>query len=361
MEGASDHHPLHIDYESKKKLEFFLNDDDTSKINPLSASVEAKDETEKRNQVFDVRRSCATNKTNLRVKTSNLKHVKRHIPKSFSEKSNLVDNSFTQDERDQLTNQNTPAVADLLEMEDLPQHDDTSFNNHYDEYNKFDTFSSEQPICTNSGLLLTHRKIARENNQSLPMINLSSENNTNKTAPFSLRPPATKHLEMENVSFSRRGNVDYYSSSFQSSEPPVLVYAKRLFAFARLWVIFFLLVLLLGFGMIIHSYKHENRNKAKHEKNDLNNLDMINSNGEDHTNVKEQIFLLPLYNSSHNNEVKEFTPDRHGARRLLENVENEFENLRDEFEMWVRQHNKKYRSENEKDERFQIWTENHMR
>jgi len=76
--------------------------------------------------------------------------------------------------------------------------------------------------------------------------------------------------------------------------------------------------------------------------------------------MAEKIILRPLNNMS---ELKTVTEpqkrslqaphdNQHGTRRALSQ-------LRDEFEGWVEKHQKKYKSEDEKERRFDIWSHNH--
>ena len=156
------------------------------------------------------------------------------------------------------------------------------------------------------------------------------------------------------------------SFPFAAKNSMLMLHARRL---SRLWIIIFSIVLLVS-GVVIHSFGHSE------ELNDNSTLPAYQQVEDDHQNGHEQqaltystgggeverVILLPIEEDeeegspsrqldfSHND--YKYHHDQYNSRRHLMD-------LRDEFESWIVQHGKTYHSDEEKERRFNIWSDNH--
>jgi len=194
-----------------------------------------------------------------------------------------------------------------------------------------------EPIRTSSGLHLTHRRT--------PMLPRRQQQQHRRSSQ-------SDNLETE-FWYSIRGAM----SGTPSRSSGGLTKAKRLLAFAQLWVLVFCGFLLVGTVVAIRSIRHERTGEK--QANDVNSP-KTNINTVDQQLMAEKIILRPLKNLSELESIAEpqkmtlETPNsnKHGARRALRQ-------LRDEFEAWMEEHKKTYKSEDEKEKRFEVWSHNH--
>lgn len=249
-------------------------------------------------------------------------------------------------------NSATSGTAGFLEMEEEP----TRFcGGKYTEAEQvllreqedlIDFTTADEPVQTTSGLLLTHRRSYAEK---------KAENRSSRrvAGPFpATYRPSPNRFEVESSPWSLGGGDPY---GFGRA-PGAMLQARRLLSFAKVWVLFFCAVLVLGTGVMFHSFRRENRgsetSKSSHNQNNL-----LASEEESRP---QQILLLPLNNASElARQQREAEEAQHpqGGRRLLSNVSD----LRSDFEEWIVKHEKVYASHDEKEHRFGVWKENHFR
>ena len=270
---------------------------------------------------------------------------------------------------DTLSNNKYPGTAGFLEMEEEPLR---SVHNN-------DAFGSE-PIKTDSGLVLTHRK----NSNTLP--------NRNKQVQNLFRDTQQDYFEEDNdfVRGGNKGNPNFPhrregGSYFggvtggilgggNGKHSMVMVQVKRLMSYVKIWVILFLIVATVMTGVFFHSMGHEEAvtktdSISSQESSSINANANVNVNGFD--TVPDQILLVPLMDSSHLSSLQQNQQNQNGPRRLHDvnsyhhgNVDAShhfLKDLRQEFESWILHHGKAYHSDAEKEHRFSIWAKNHQR
>lgn len=132
----------------------------------------------------------------------------------------------------------------------------------------------------------------------------------------------------------------------------------------RCMIVLFAVVLVVGTGVIIRHSRHEERSAEVLVESEMATVE-TSSAGQFVTPIEEdlapeRIILVPLQNSSHLGYVAKPKmnlegPHAHaGIRRNLRALEQEFEE-------WIKEHNKNYHSDHEKKRRFDIWLHNHDR
>jgi len=230
----------------------------------------------------------------------------------------------------------TPGVAGFLEMEEEPSR--TPGNN----INK----SNYEPIRTNSGLLLTHRRTPQETRPSRSSYTAIDDA---KKKTYNVRSPPMRRsnewLEVENPWSN--------TSSLQQ--------ATKMLSYMRLCVIASAIVLFFGTGVLVHHLRQTPSSVETVDNNDVSQLDaqtvqVVSFNEYDTAagSVPDRVVLLPLPLEQQESFEKVRHPHGHGVRHLLAD-------LRSEFDSWMQQHNKQYQSHQEQEKRFQIWSENHER
>jgi len=175
----------------------------------------------------------------------------------------------------------------------------------------------------------------------------------------------------------------------------VMVQAKRLMSYVKIWVLLFSLVALSMTGAFFHSLGRQEDPKTLVTKTDttLSSSKITNVNTKTGANananvllpnpVPEKILLLPLSDISqpslwsiqqqqqrYNQQLQQNHPRR--LQMLREHDQNKvadsgasshrlLPHLRQEFEDWMKHHAKTYHSNEEKERRFSIWSLNHQR
>jgi hypothetical protein len=293
-------------------------------------------------------------------------------------------------------------VAGFLEIEEEPSRGGGGM---YDDIMDDDAPSSnlpsglfeddDEPIRTNSGLILTHRRtpVMSRTNKSRPQFNNNYDDNDNKKydIPF-LRLPSAFRPATPSAS-SRGGggggNSQYFSSHCDSGDrgnSMALLQAKRLMSYVRLWVVFLFIFLLAATGVLVHSFRSANSDDgaatASGKQSKAEPIQRRSPGMADHIeDLPERIILVPIENASewasrqhllheHEQPVMQIGHDTHN-RRILKHNNKDFQEqhgvrrilleLRQEFETWADEHQKTYQSEHEKEQRFHIWANNHQR
>jgi Papain family cysteine protease/Cathepsin propeptide inhibitor domain (I29) len=242
----------------------------------------------------------------------------------------------------------TSGTAGFLEMEEEPSRytRQTEAERVLEEQEDLIDFTTaDEAIQTTSGLLLTHRRSYAEK---------KAEQRASRRGPGSFpasyRPSATR-FEVESSPWGLGGDPYGFGRT-----PSAMMQAKRLLSFAKLWVIFFCVVLVIGTGVLVHTF----RRGIETQKSSSNQNSMVTIDEE----PPKQILLLPLNNASElarqqrEIEAQQQQQQQHqGGRKLLSHLSD----LRGEFEEWIVKHNKVYSSHEEKEHRFGIWKQNHFR
>jgi hypothetical protein len=263
---------------------------------------------------------------------------------------------------------------------------------------------SGESIQTSSGLLLTHRRSSPSSAQQ----NHSSRGNNNNNRDY---------FEVEHGSSAHRRSPPH-----QSKYSSAITQATHLMSYVKVWVAVCFFILLVATGALMHSFGHNpdanvirksNSNSdggALQYNNDNNNADgsfyvsqqqQEQQNGgavywttqqQQQNQVPEQIWLLPMENISQLAQQKsqeiprrklgsalpqepllqqhgsygihQYAPahnHRHLGFHHQEEHHSVLDGLRQEFEAWIMKHQKSYHSEQEKEHRFHIWSNNHHR
>lgn len=236
-----------------------------------------------------------------------------------------------------------------------------------------------EPVQTSSGLLLTHRRTS-------PTVNQNGSSNR-ESMNYNRRQPRD-NFEME---YGIHGNPGYGASAKGDYGPSnkhatAISQAKHLLSYAKVWIVVCFGILVVMTGTLMHSFGHQPPNDSVVEKNEngaisyLNqdqqqqyqNLDLSSNSQNTYYQVPEQILLLPMENISQlaqQGEQREQNAQRrklgishhHANHHEHHGVHYALDELRQEFDAWVLQHNKVYHSEQEKEDRFHIWSQNHHR
>ncbi len=269
---------------------------------------------------------------------------------------------------DAISNNKYPGTAGFLEMEEEPLRKVQDNNNN--------AFGSE-PIKTDSGLVLTHRK----NSNAVP--------SRNKQVQNLFRDTQQDYFEAENdfVRGSNKGNpksASYFGGvsggilgGGNGKHSMVMVQVKRLMSYVKIWVILFLVVAMVMTGVFLHSIGHEEAvTKTDSTSSQQSSANNANTNGNGNAygfdTVPDQIILVPLTDSSHLATLQQNQQHQNQPRRLQDDVSSNHQgnvdgshhflkNLRQEFETWILHHGKTYHSDAEKEHRFSIWARNHQR
>jgi len=276
-----------------------------------------------------------------------------------------------------------PGAAGYLEMEEEPPRDDVYRDS---------TNGSSEPIKTDSGLLLTHRKVPaamamHRNDHQRPQ----QSSRPAVGAKNAFRNTQQDYFEVENGFFNtfsstkdryfhnRGGHYGGYSGglgggSGSGKHSMVMVQARRLMSFVKIWMIVFAMILLAMTGVLFHSFGHKETTveSSSLESGSTASLSMADVLVPDSVlDAPEAILLVPLEDASQisqinrNHRLQEYHQEIHlqplhehasafGPRRFLKD-------LRQEFEDWVIHHNKSYHSKEEKEKRYGIWVDNHQR
>lgn len=259
---------------------------------------------------------------------------------------------------------------------------DNNQNQHYaqqileDQDDLIDFTPADEPIQTSSGLLLTHRRSSAENKKRYA----PQATNQQSQYPASYRPsPNRFEVEQMNPWGGGASSSMLRGNSGGGGGGTPLHQARQLLSLFKVWVLFFCVVLVLGTGVLFHGFRNEDAGATVTTKQQQQN--QITST-EDHQqqqgDMPQQILLLPLNNAAElarqQREFEEAQRDlkQRGNRRLLSSPHGDGDqqqhhssrhllNLRLDFENWIQAHTKQYQSEQEKEHRFGIWSNNHFR
>ena len=294
-----------------------------------------------------------------------------------------------------ISNDKYPGTAGFLEMEEEPLRE--VYNNRHESEINFtspqiqnNTAFGGEPIKTDSGLVLTHRKTSN----ALP--------NRNKQPQNLFRETQQDYFEVEN-DFVRGGNKgnpnfphrreggSYFGGANggilgggNGKHSMVMVQVRRLMSYVKIWVVLFLIVAVVMTGVFLHSLGHEEAvTKTDTISSPQTSSVDTNTNGNviGLDTVPDQILLVPLTDSSQlstslqqQNQQNQNQPRRLQTSQVnpLDSHDNAhvantssshhfFIDLRQEFESWIRHHGKAYDSYVEKEHRFSIWAQNHQR
>jgi C1A family cysteine protease len=309
-----------------------------------------------------------------------------------------------------------PGTAGFLEMEEEPPREvfrdkeRTETNNINDHIHNDATFGGES-IKTDSGLVLTHRKTTNaasphRKRQHHPPLHQNVFRETQKEF-FEVENGVFQERNKGNPNFPhRKEGGNYFAGSSagmlgggNGKHSMVMVQAKRLMSFVRIWVVLFLVVVLAMTGVFFHSMGRQEDQKivvAKEASISINSAMNANANAnsiaQSQDTAPDTILLLPLTDSarlaSSLQQQQHQKLDQNYPRRLQTGQEvaqvnmldssayssvasNGSDNsvsshhflmdLRQEFEDWIQHHGKAYQSVEEKELRFSIWSQNHQR
>lgn len=301
-----------------------------------------------------------------------------------------------------------PGGAGYLEMEEAPP--------RYSE--------SSEPITTSSGLMLTHRRhsptsyrtnLERSRDVTASVANpITSGTRTIITQPngmqtvFDKSDPLTRDsgnpfhskqrqfFEVENgfLAWKASADEDLHGNDKRRHSMPILQ-ARRFLSYVRIWMVLSAAFLVLATGVLFHAWGHDPAESvAVKERSDtkaagsasLSSAAANSGNGAAqqyvvggtsfNTGGATQIILVPMQDISDaakrqqivtqqqqimryqvqppRHQIPAQQHHQHGIRRALKE-------LRQEFDEWTVHHGKKYHSDDEKEHRFRIWTENHQR
>ncbi|KAL7579844.1 hypothetical protein ACA910_004857 [Epithemia clementina (nom. ined.)] len=259
-----------------------------------------------------------------------------------------------------------------------------------------DSRSRYNPVITSSGLLLTHRRAppiqsASGQPPTSPPTSLNANFEGYKWAGGPANSPPMRSPPLQRTQLHReRFEVENPWSA--SGSDSVLSQIQKLFTYARVWVLLSSLVLLLGTIILLHHVRRPQENNTMGSQDfvasaasDAISLDATTTTTRPHSNVRvvqlganypavetapDQIILLPLdpsqvYAQSRLNSVSQsqsrFNKESQFHRHLHEGWQRKLHALRADFESWIVKHGKQYKSSEEVEYRFNIWTENHHR
>jgi C1A family cysteine protease len=308
-----------------------------------------------------------------------------------------------------------PGTAGFLEMEEEPPREvyETNIGNN--------TAFGGESIKTDSGLVLTHRKTTNAS----PYRNKQQDEDQLHQHQDVFRDTQQNYFEVENGVFRgwnkgnpnfrhRKEGGNYFAGSSggmpgsgNGKHSMVMVQVRRLMSYVKIWVVLFLVVLLAMTGVFFHSMGRQEDYKTSVTKTDtistnsLSSLQSssINMNANSNANAiaqssdtaPDKILLIPLTDTSaqlssflqqQQQQRQNYQHLQHNyPRRLQEAVQPKLlgsyvasngndnsasshrflRDLRQEFEDWVHHHGKAYHSEDEKQLRFSIWSQNHRR
>lgn len=273
---------------------------------------------------------------------------------------------FTEDDsaKTRATSSVIPGAAGYLEMEEEPPRENT-----------YSSDMSAEPIRTDSGLLLTHRKNPAVNHRY-------HQRRSHNIGNSAFRNAQQDYFEAENGFFHGASNKEYFhrrlggGAGYASGgggpgkHSMVIVQARRLMSFVKIWMVIFAVVLLVMTGTFFHSFGHTEAPSSKVSKSTTSSTTSVLM-PDTVLDAPEQILLLPL------NDISQLTGTRNSHHRLQEyqhiqlqpfhepssmfGPRRRLRDLRHKFEEWVLEHKKSYHSEEEKEKRFSIWADNHHR
>ena len=251
-----------------------------------------------------------------------------------------------------------PQQQQFLEMEEVASNDGL-FTPAIRPHGEEDLL---EPIRTTSGLLLTHRQTA-----ATPRIRptVVQQDNDDKKRDASMKMNASLETEWGYAS-----SRDSYNHRDPTSV--MLQNAGRVLSFARVYIVIFASLLVIGTLSIIHSSTHEINSslspkiallREKPPEASLSHPDAIVEADE----APMKIILIPiqdvlqLENTKQQEEQPMATLSHHETHpdSTVDGVRRVLKSLREEFEEWIEEHEKAYGSHEEKESRFHVWSQNH--
>ena len=289
------------------------------------------------------------------------------------------------------TTSSIPGAAGYLEMEEEPPRR---------------ILSENEPITTSSGLLLTHRRhsptaaAARRHpptttgssttppahspqNHMKTVFDKSDPLARNSNSGF--RTIRKDYFEVEHGfhGWKAAQEPDFHGNSPRRHHSMPMLQARRFLSYVRIWMVISAVFLMLATGVLFHSFGHTETAGSLVVKSGSNTDATVNVASGVASNLgrgMNQIILVPMEGISERQQFvgqqqqqqlyyqvpsgqigyhthyyqSQGQQHQHGVRRVL--LE-----LRQEFEDWVVHHKKQYHSEEEKERRFQVWSDNHHR
>ena len=216
---------------------------------------------------------------------------------------------------------------------------------------------------TSSGLLLlTHRQtptVPKSRPNALP------HDNDDKKRHASMRINGT--LETDWGFASSR---DPYAHMDPTAA--MVLKARRLLSFAKVYIVLFAVILVVGTLSIIHSSTHERTTPIINAKNAVSKekqLEDIHLLSETTAAVEDEplkIILVPIQDISQLQKTQlnqsKATMIHHESNPPdgpVDGIKRALKTLREEFEEWIIEHEKAYESHDEKETRFHVWSQNH--
>ena len=204
----------------------------------------------------------------------------------------------------------------------------------------------DEPIKTDSGLLLTHRR-SPSSKKPLPA--------------WPDRRAQTDYFEVEH------GRPSYPRDSRHSM---LKFQARRLKSYVKIWMVLSAAFLLATTVVLLHSFGHAEAREdtstitAYQEAVDYQQSEqqplVVNTGASIEVG---KVVLLPIEEDQQLSEHSDqdfFTSSQiHIHHNDQQNTRRHLTDLRDEFESWILHHGKTYQSAKEKERRFHIWSDNH--
>jgi hypothetical protein len=254
--------------------------------------------------------------------------------------------------------------------------------------------SPYEPIKTKSGLLLTHRRTPLEakSNAQQNQTNESFKKKQQQQQRLTPSFPWSGTLASENVRRTAHSERFDYEHPFYNPNAGSGGLTKLL-SYVRLWVLISALVLFVATLTLVHHVRQESDSlpatvsdlsyqEKKHQQQQESftiarivameenqqqqqydgNLYSQQQNS-DIRYIPEQVLLLPLPEPTNLADTQ-----KHGRFLAADAITNDppqkhhsLSSLRHDFNQWIEQHSKVYESVHEKEERFKVWAENHLR
>jgi C1A family cysteine protease len=213
-----------------------------------------------------------------------------------------------------------------------------------------------EPMQTQSGLLLTHRQT--------PLKKKAATHKAPAAAyPSRDRIPPKKTMEMDWGYYNDDDSAQY------NKHAVTLERAKKMLSLAKVWIVAFCLILVIGTGAIWHSSHYEtSRTEIKYMKAASTSHSSANA-------VQQKIIIVPRppwlnttqYQATRGLQVpaaelsEATSPPKGFAKKSKKptGVRRVLQDIRQEFDDWVVTHEIRYHSHDEKEKRFHIWSQNH--
>jgi hypothetical protein len=228
-------------------------------------------------------------------------------------------------------------------------------------------------IITDSGLLLQHRQTPSNKNTNMPRVRPTfRQDDVYNHNTFRNNTPATavnRNGHALEVDSGYLYASTHYTYNHQHSPSPAIHQAKRFLSYVKLWNAIFVVVLIIGTGVVIHSIRHEHRTARAVQSDALESVDASMQQQQQQAVVKEQIILRPLAaNATIPHQQQQEQIHRRMAVALPQaplshshGIRSSLHELRLEFQQWVTTHKKAYATKQEEEYRFGIWHDNHFK